>query len=385
MHRIGTITRVVAALGGAALATSLAISPAAAHHAPAAVSVGVQTYNMDFGGDLSHLFDPTLDLVTATSLVWAETVASDIPTRARGVARSLARLQPELVGLQEVSTWRTAPTNDGRTPSGPFVTDYDSLHSLLAALKDLGTPYKAIVVGTTFTNAAFPLPAMTSNGLRLVEFTDYNVILVRQRSMGHLRLSNASSHTYQAYLPLAIAGMEVRVTRGWAQVDVALHGRTFRFVDTHLEAWGPPPFQAHPRNEQATELVQRMSGAGMPVVIVGDINARPDMCTDIPRTDPWDEYWDDNVEAYSIIRAAGYTEAWYAVHPDDPCAARSWTSGHRILDDPTNRLTHRIDDVFTSTGAKTGAVAVVDTRPRSMYGGLWPSDHASTWALVRVH
>lgn len=383
MPTFRTTRTILAALGGAVLATTLAVSPVGAHEV-SHPTVGVQTYNMDFGGDLSHLFAPDADLLAATTLVWQETVASDIPTRARGVARSIARLQPELVGLQEVSTWRTAPTTDGRTPAGPFVTDFDSLRSLLAALRDLGTPYRAVVVDSTFSNAAFPLPAITAQGLRLVEFTDYNVILVRQAAIGHLSLANRSAHTYQAYLPLTVAGMDVSVTRGWAQVDVTLHGRSFRFVDTHLEAWGPPPYQDLIRNYQAGELAQRMAASPIPVVIVGDINARPDMCTDIPRDDPWDAYWDDNVVAYTILRQAGFTEAWYAVHPDEPCAARSWTSGHRVLDDPANLLTHRIDDVFTSSGATSVAVRVVGNRSWEMTGGLWPSDHASTWARVSL-
>lgn len=386
MHRFHTSLRLVAALAGVAVATALSLSPATAHDAErGSVTVGVQTYNMDFGGDLSHLFDPRLDLVTATSTVWAETVASDIPTRARGVARSIARLHPELVGLQEVSTWRTAPTLDGRTPSGPFVTDYDSLASLLTSLAKLGTPYDAVVVDTTFSNEAFPLPAMTATGLRLVAFTDYNVILVRRSALRHLRLSNAETHTYIARLPVSVAGIAIDVTRGWAQVDVSQHGRTFRFVDTHLEAFGEPgTLKDQVRNPQAQELAYRLSSSPYPVVLVGDINARPDMCTSIPRTDPAEHELDQNVVAYTTLRQAGLTEAWYAVHPTHPCAPRSWTSGSRVLDDPANRLTHRIDDVFTSAGARTVAVKVVGNRPTAMTGGLWPSDHASTWALVRI-
>ena len=72
MHRFHAITRVVAVFGGAALATALTVAPATAHDGGRApVTVGVQTYNMDFGGDLSHLFAPGADLVTATITVAA--------------------------------------------------------------------------------------------------------------------------------------------------------------------------------------------------------------------------------------------------------------------------------------------------------------------------
>ena len=56
--------------------------------------------------------------------------ASDIPARAQAVARQIVAKQPDLVGLQEVSTWASAPATLAARPSlptGPFVTDYDAL------------------------------------------------------------------------------------------------------------------------------------------------------------------------------------------------------------------------------------------------------------------
>lgn len=394
MHRFRTISRVVAVIGGAALASALAVSPATAHHAaPAPVTLAVQTYNMDGGGDLNPLFDTSLGLITATSTVWAGMVAGDITTRAKGMARQLVMTQPDVVGLQEVAVWSAAPLDPATgQPTAAFTVRYDSLGTLLAELARLGSPYRVAASVKTFGNEAFPLPAVTgqdANGtlqLSLVTFSDSNVILVRERSLKHgLRYTNAQAHIYQAALPVQVAGQTLDVPRGWAQVDLRLRGHSVRVVDTHLEAWGVEgTLKDQVRNPQARELAAVLSKSPIPVVLVGDINARPDMCRNIPRADPAEHALDQNVKAYTILRRSGLTEAWYAVHRDDPCAARSWTSGSRILDDPANRLTHRIDDVFTSRGARTVAVKIVGSRPWSMYGGLWASDHASTWALVRV-
>jgi endonuclease/exonuclease/phosphatase family metal-dependent hydrolase len=397
MHRIRTITRVVAVLGGAALATSLAVAPASAHatthHPVAPATVSVQTYNMDGGGDLTPLFDSSLSLVAATSIVWRDMVAGDITTRAKGMARNLARTRPDVVGLQEVAVWSAAPFDLAtQRPTGPFAVQYDSLATLLAELARLGTPYRVASTVKTFGNEAFPLPAITgvdSTGAplaSLVTFTDSNVVLVRESALAHgMRLSNAQSHLYQAALELSLNGQTVYSTRGWAQVDIRVHGRSFRFVDTHLEAWGvPDTLKDQVRNPQAMELAAVLAASPIPVVLVGDINARPDMCTNTPRTTEAEHALDQNVKAYTILRTSGLTEAWYAVHPRNACSPRSWTSGSRILDDPANLLTHRIDDVFTSAGARTVAVTVVGNRPSAMSGGLWPSDHASTWAIVRI-
>ena len=386
--------RVLTAVTALALGTTLAMAPSAANatsHHHHGTTVAVETYNMDGGGDLTPLFDPSLDLITATSTVWAGMVAGDIPTRAKGLARDLAMAQPDVVGLQEVSVWSAAPLDiTTQTPTGPFVVQYDSLASLLAELKALGTPYRAVVMNKTFGNEAFPLPAMTGpNTFSLVTFVDYNVILVRQKSLRHgLRVSNTQSHLYQAALPVSVAGQTIAVTRGWAQADITVKGRTFRFVDTHFEAFGTPPIKDDARNPQAMELaanVKAWEKKHVRVVVVGDINARPTMCTNIARTDPFEHTLDQNVKAYGILTKAGLTEVWPALHPKSPCARRSWTSGSRELGDPAGLLTHRIDDVFFSHGVTPLSVRIVGTHTWEMYGGLWPSDHASTYSVLRLH
>jgi len=391
MARPGTTGRLLAAASALALGISLSVAPAASadegHHAAV---VEVQTYNMDFGGDLSALFAPGADLIAATSQIWAETVASNIPERATAVAGEIAKHQPDLVGLQEVSTWRTAPAvPTGPTtivPTGPFVTDYDALASLLAALKARGTPYRAVVVDTTFSNEAFPLPAVTATGLRLVTFTDYNVILVREKSLHQgMRVSNAQTHTYQASLPVSVAGMDIAVTRGWAQVDVRTDGQRFRFIDTHLEAWGVPPMKDQIRNPQAMELASVVGASPYPVVLVGDINSRPTMCTDIPRTDPFEHVLDQNVVAYGILTDAGLREVWPTLYPRKACAPSGWTSGQLTLQTPQSMLTHRIDDVFVSSGITPLVARVVGGKTSDRTAsGLWPSDHASTWAALLI-
>jgi len=384
------IRRCLAIASAVALAVIMSAAPAAAHsHHPApATLVGVETYNLDFGGDLSLLFDPSTPLLTATSTVWAQTVASNIPERAAGVAREIGRHQPDVVGLQEVSIWRTAPaalTASGVAPTGAFTTDYDALASLIAALKAQGTPYRAIVSAKTFGNDALPLPAMTATGLRLVTFADYNVVLVREKSLRHgLRYRNAQTHTYQATLPVTVAGVSLDVTRAWAQVDITKGSAKFRFVDTHLEAFGVPPLKDQVRNPQAQELVATLATSRLPVVLVGDINARPTMCKDIPRTDPIEHVLDQNYVAYATITKAGYREVWPMLHPKAPCVPASWTSGQNSLDGAASTLTHRIDDVFLTRGISPVKVRVLGASPwDKTASGLWPSDHASTWALLR--
>src|SRR5215471_16392163 len=73
--------------------------------------VTVMTQNMDDGTDFGPIFGAlTLDtLKAAAAATYAEVQASNIPERATALASEIVATQPDVVGLQEVSLWRTGP------------------------------------------------------------------------------------------------------------------------------------------------------------------------------------------------------------------------------------------------------------------------------------
>jgi endonuclease/exonuclease/phosphatase family metal-dependent hydrolase len=227
---------------------------------------------------------------------------------------------------------------------------------------------------------------MTTSGLRLVAFTDRDVILVRSASLsrGRVTLGPAAGHVYSTLLPVSVAGISIAVPRSWVTVDVTVRGRTIRFASTHLEAYGYPPYKDQIRNPQAEQLATALAESPYPVVAVGDFNARPTMCAEYRPGTP--EYFEDhNVAAYTTLAATGLREVWPLLHPADPCAGAGWTSGQSALDNASSTLTHRIDDVFVSPGfTALDADVVGDRQSDRTPGGLWPSDHASTWAQIRL-
>ena len=394
MRRGFRFTRNLIVAGAVAAALAIGGAPAGADpkpgpSTPSSVVLEVQTYNLYFGADLNPLFDPDGDLLVAASKVYAEMQASRIPERARGAAELIAADRPDVVGLQEVSVWRSAPAtlvSGGVAPTGPFETDYDALELLLADLADLGTPYQVVEANKNFSNEAFPLPVMTPGGLRLVAFTDSDVILVRSASLkrGGLSVGDTQSHTFEATLQVPIGGQLIDVPRGWSTADIDVRGRTFRVANTHLEAWGLPPLKDQIRNPQAVELAAALEASPHPVILVGDVNVRPSMCKDERAGMP--EYpADQNIVAYQILEGAGLREVWPLVNPKDPCGGAGWTSGQNSLENEASTLDHRIDDVFLSEGFSALRADVVgeeesDRTPT----GLWPSDHASTWAKIRL-
>jgi endonuclease/exonuclease/phosphatase family metal-dependent hydrolase len=392
------------ALAAAALIAVSAASPAAAApnapDTPSAVVLGVQTYNMDFGADLQPLFSVSSpqEAIAAATAIWNEMVDSDIPARAQAVARQIVAEQPDLVGLQEVSIWASAPATftppQTFAPTGPFVVDYDALTLLLADLKALGTPYTVVTANTNFSNvpgpeSIGPLPFLGTAGFRLATFTDRDVTLVRSSALsrGRISLGEARKHTYTTKLPVSVAGNAIAVPRGWTDVDVTVRGRTIRFANTHLEAYGanfPGSLKDQIRNPQSVELAAALEASPYPVVLVGDINARPTMCNGL-RTTPPNDFLDQNVVAYENLTNAGLLEVWPLVYPGAPCGSSGWTSGQSALDNTVSTLDHRIDDVFLSAGFTALEADVVGDRPADRTpSGLWPSDHASTWAKVRL-
>lgn len=351
------------------------------------VTLSVQTYNLYLGADLNRLLEGDAFRTGAANLVYADMQASRIPERIRAAAELIARHRPDLLGLQEVALWRSAPAAEragGIAPTGPWVTDYDALALLLADLADLGAPYTLAVGNANYSNESIPLPVSTPAGLRLAMFSERDVTLVRTAALGRGRLSLGpiQRHTFRATRQEPLAGVLLDVRRGWSAVDIELPGGTVRFANTHLEAFGIPPHQDRIRNEQAAELAAALTGSPHPVILVGDLNARPAPCRDARLGTP---QWlgDQNTEAYRILEEAGLREVWPLVHSHDPCGATGWTSGQDALDNPASTLDHRIDHVFLSRGLTALQAAVVgnaeDDRTPS---GLWPSDHASTWATV---
>jgi endonuclease/exonuclease/phosphatase family metal-dependent hydrolase len=155
---------------------------------------------------------------------------------------------------------------------------------------------------------------------------------------------------------------------------------------TALEAYSYPgdALKDYFRNQRAEELAGAIEDWPHPVVLVGDVNVRPTMCKDERLGQPeWPG--DQNIVAHQTLLDAGLTEVWPMVYPDDPCGSAGWTRGQDALDGAESTLDHRIDDVFVSDGFSALEAEVVgDEQADRTTSGPWPSDHASTWAKIRL-
>lgn len=321
-------------------------------------------------------------LANATHVSRAIVDQTNFPVRAQLLAKEIARTKPALVGLQEVALWRSGPlelTNVGN-PNAETV-DYDFLQILLDALAARGQHYEAVNVGwradvesPSFTGS--PFDGTIGGDPRDVRMTMRDVIL--KRANRGVKVLDAGDGIYSTNLAVSVAGISMNFDRGYQWVDVRAGRDRFRFVNTHLEAFGSDIALA-----QATELVDLAAPTDKNVVLVCDCNSDPlndsiKPSDTVPHKAPYD----------FITGPGGFTDQWLQWAP----AEEGWTSGlSETVDDATaDGFDHRIDMVFARTRAGTGlrvdrgAVTGTDVANRDPATGLWPSDHGGVVLRLRL-
>ena len=318
----------------------------------------VMTRNMDEGTDLDFILaaDSFDELLVAVGQTYEEVVASNIPERAAALAREIRDENPDIVGLQEVTLWRTGPLFD---PKPARRVTFDPLESLLRELERLGLHYEPVAV---ITNFDFELPSALGIDIRR---TDRDVLLARTGS--GVAVANVQAHNFDTKLPIdsPLLG-QIEVPSSWISADVKIRGKRFRVVTTHLDNLAPPV-----RLGQAFELLQGPANTDLPVVMVGDYNS------DAESSDP------DQNAAYQLIRSAGFLDAWSETHPG--ISGFTWPLHDEDPFTPFSTPNQRIDFVFfrgldSPLSAELIGNELSDLTP----SGLWPSDHVGVVATLRL-
>jgi hypothetical protein len=337
----------------------------------AAGQLEVLSRNMYFGTSVNGIVDAgnILELVQAVETAWQTMLATDLPTRAAGMADEIARAKPHLVGLQEVAVITNFYLDAQGQPT--VITQFEFLGALLAELQARNADYQ-LAIQQVNTIVPF-LPRADGT---LVSFVDRDAILVR----GDVAWGNPHGETFAALEvvppppgtppgtpPLVIA-------QGWVAVDATVKGKTFRFVNTHLQNARNADDEADVQLPQAQELIAKLADVTMPLIVVGDFNSGPNGVADdgSPRT-----------LSYEAIMAAGYTDVWtLRPQPDGPgntcCHADDLSNALPELEQRIDLLlTRNVDQMGPSSGRENAQVWLVGDAVRDLrWTGIWPSDHA---------
>jgi endonuclease/exonuclease/phosphatase family metal-dependent hydrolase len=339
--------------------------------------VDVMTRNLYLGADLAPaIAAPNLPaFVAANGQILREVTANDFPVRAKGLAQEILAEKPDLVGLQEVALWRTAPVNFEVLSKGPSATTvrYDYLQELLAQLNKGKTEYEVVVSQNEFD---FEAPADEDGNPATGPFgadingrlTMRDVILAR-RGAG-VQTANPNAGHFANLLPVNILGAQVPVTRGWVSADAKVRGsHWFRFVNTHLEAFDPAALVPSFRAKQAAELVAPGGPAtsSLPVVLVGDLNSDDDT------VEPGDR------QAYETLIAAGMAER--STNTPLGCCLNSSLLAEGAGGSEAD-FDHQVDHILTRNPGEVTlqSSAVTGLQP---VNGFWDSDHAGLFSALR--
>lgn len=353
---------------------------AAYHEADARDTLVVMTQNQYLGADIT-------DVVTAPNpgafnqallRALAQIQANNFLERAHALAEEIAARQPDVVGLQEVFNF----TLNGQNGAAPY---RDHLADTLHALTALGEHY---VVAASVQNIQLTLPVDFDGDFQpdaVLGVTDRDVLLIRNDIVASaVPFSQFCARPSQDggsgcnYEVVANAG-SLTIERGFIGVDVAVNGRLYRVVNTHLEqrAIDPNnPLFAAIQAAQAAELIgilQTSTPAGRAIVVTGDLNSSPeDAPVLVGQTliiPPYQQFTTD----------ARFIDAWIlrpGNAPEFTCCQLEDLANHQSL------LTERIDMVFTSNAPRKVKARLVGQRvaDKTRPERLWPSDHAGVVA-----
>jgi endonuclease/exonuclease/phosphatase family metal-dependent hydrolase len=318
------------------------------------LTLTVMTRNLYLGANLDPIVKAKTapDAFAAVAAGWDEVQANDFTTRARAIAREIARVKPDFVGFQELSLYRTqTPADFTVTPATHVVLDYAA--ELRRALTARKLKYRFVAIAP-WTDAELPAgnpPAMD------VRLTVRDGLLVRTDAK--IRINRVRKVQYVTTTPL-FAGLVV-AKRGYIYADATKAGRAFRIATTHLES-----FDDASQVAQGAELGAALSAGKVPTIVLGDLNSRAD---------------GTGTPTRSTLLALGFKDAWPEAHPN----AAGLTCCHgEDLRDLGGTFYSRIDYVLLRNGFRAVGAGIMGQSPSDRLGGLWPSDHGGLWARVRL-
>jgi endonuclease/exonuclease/phosphatase family metal-dependent hydrolase len=377
----------------------------------------VMSKNLYIGANILGVNEPRpCGALQSVHELFEDIVASNPPERMDAIADEIMQKQPHVIGLQEVSRISMqVPSNslecdqfgcefdnflENDDGSITFITDagevteevvFDYLELLLDALSARGLEYIEVEDATAWeSNFEFPswnlvqdpeLGCVPADGALPtdVRAEDRDVILVRSDLA--TATTRETEKQYRMLLPFPILTGDpvhpvIRVisVRGYGATDLTYQGRTYRFVNTHLEVddqSDPHSIINYIQTAQAQELIGDLDSEDLPLVVVGDFNSSPDPS--------------DVTMSYEAMIAAGYTDIWtqFSGRPGNTCCQ---------ADDLMNfesALFKRIDLIFVRPSADSEflpspAWVTGDRQSDKTASGLWDSDHGGVAANLQI-
>jgi endonuclease/exonuclease/phosphatase family metal-dependent hydrolase len=242
----------------------------------------------DFFGELKNLYDTVQK--------------TDFPLRAKTIAQTVKKQNPDILTLNELSNWVIVKKSDGSS-----LENYDYLKILTKELNKAGMKFK---VASLVDNAA--LPPISGVGLPYVDpavgcsplaevslkallaapcqiaFKDRDAVLYNTKSKKLKPLKAKAKGTFKTQDEYDLLGQKISFSRGWASRAFTWQGKPFTMMTSHLEvesqdgkgtpgATGIKNWPSKVQVAQGKELVKIAKKAATKtdgrVVLAGDLNS----------------------------------------------------------------------------------------------------------------
>lgn len=363
-------------------------------------SVTVMSRNIYLGADVGVALELLPDMPAAAQFMWEQVADTDFTKRAPVLAAELARDQPDVVAVQEATTWLCRSSIVGSSTAV-----FDFTDELLEQTRLAGVEYVlASHGGQEAFNPGYSIPVLPflttvrdpttfqplfGSDEAACGFTIADALLVRADLAGDVVAVGTGDYESK----YAVVPVVFEVQRGYVWADLRTGSGVVRILTTHLESvWdeGAVPWSVL----QARELIAATKEWSMPLVVIGDFNSdprdprgkdapnpglQPDTTTGCLQqvTEPTLATADASCNAYWAMVQAGFVDAG----PDarDPANA-TWGASALLAGPDLLRLsqaqgnpygyTDRLDYVFTANGARATRAELV--------GNRWP-DGPEMW------
>ena len=361
-------------------------------------TITVMSRNIYLGADVAVAMEAIPNMPKAAQFMWDQVKQNDFSKRVKILANEINESKPDLIGLQEATTWFCK--------KNAWSKKTEVLNFTKQLISELNGKYQFAAKGeVTAYNPGYsinPIPFLTkvkdpatfkpqfNQDSAACGFETGDAILIKSSLVSAIKnVGNIDYRDKYTIIPILM-----KVTRGYTYLDLEINGQLIRFITTHLESlWdeNKVPNAA----KQATQLIEDQKMNSLPTVIVGDFNSDPRdprLTSDLnPGEQPIaSQVCPENSEicnAYKLMVRAGYTNA-----SPDVLNPLNYTWGMNALltgVDPKRAVsakqmgnpygfTDRLDYIFIKNGLTQKSSKIIGIKPP--YG----TDHAGLVSTLNL-
>ncbi len=392
----GLATTGVVAAGSTANATS---APADVRGDLRGTPMKVMTLNLYLGGPLGDAIAAAnkglVPFLIAAAGVYDTARATNFPLRARWIAATIKAQNPDVLTLNELTTWVA------KSPKSVNLPSYDYYAILQKELHAQGMDYRlgslsrnadigySKTVGIPYYNPKVPgcnsLVTILNCQVRL---KDSDAVLYNAKNPNLRYLGYPAHGHFATQQTFAVAGTTLSFDRGWASAAFSYRGKPVTVLTSHLEVesqdgkkggYGPANWPSKVQTAQANELLQIAPAVASKtfgrVILAGDLNSD---------ANGWYS------PAYANLTRSYFQDSWAQVGKPfgksvgATCCQKGNLNSPGRLDSGDPVVPTRIDLVLNH-GATAVQTAILGTAYMQSKQPRWQSDHYFYQAKVTLN